>query len=162
MSKTEKRVALVANAYLLERDALRVELDAMRQRAEAAEKDADAMRCLAYERTQRKDIAEAALAAERARAEIAQLRAALRASTEAAAVVYLRSEVDQLRAQLAAAVARAEVAEERAAELEAHLAAYQRRAELDAAGIGAVCETCGNELNMHGWCVMCTPDEAQP
>ena len=70
--------------------------------------------------------------------------------------------IDQLRAQLAAAVARAEVAEERAAELEAHLAAYQRRAELDAAGIGAVCETCGNELNMHGWCVMCTPDEAQP
>ena len=37
MSRTEKRVALVANAYLLERDALRVELDAMRQRAEAAE-----------------------------------------------------------------------------------------------------------------------------
>ena len=163
MSKTEKRVALVANAYLLERDALRVELDAMRQRAEAAEKDADAMRCLAYERTQRKDIAEAALAAERARAEAAEHEAAaLRASTEAAAVVYLRSEVDQLRAALAAAVARAEVAEERAAELEAHLAAYQRRAELDAAGIGAVCETCGNELNMHGWCVMCTPDEAQP
>ena len=111
MSKTEKRVALVANAYLLERDALRVELDAMRQRAEAAEKDADAMRCLAYERTQRKDIAEAALAAERARAEIAQLRAALRASTEAAAVVYLRSEVDQLRDALAAATARAEAAE---------------------------------------------------
>ena len=70
--------------------------------------------------------------------------------------------IRSLRAALAAAVARAEVAEERAAELEAHLAAYQRRAELDAAGIGAVCETCGNELNMHGWCVMCTPDEAQP
>ena len=104
-----------------------------------------------------------ALAAATARAEAAEHEAAaLRASTEAAAVVYLRSEVDQLRAQLAAAVARAEVAEERAAELEAHLAAYQRRAELDAAGIGAVCETCGNELNMHGWCVMCTPDEAQP
>ena len=71
MSKTEKRVALVANAYLLERDALRVELDAMRQRAEAVQKDADAMRCLAYERTQRKDIAEAALAAAEQRAEAA-------------------------------------------------------------------------------------------
>ena len=72
MSKTEKRVALVANAYLLERDALRVELDAMCQRAEAVQKDADAMRCLAYECTQRKDAAEAALAAERARAEAAE------------------------------------------------------------------------------------------
>ena len=44
MSKTEKRVALVANAYLLERDALRVELDAMRQRAEAAERERDELR----------------------------------------------------------------------------------------------------------------------
>ena len=97
-------------------DQLRAELAAERQRAEAAEKDAVAFRCLAYECTQRKDIAEAALAAERVRV----------------------------------------------AELEAHLAARQRRAELDAGGIGAVCPACGYELDEHGWCGMCTPEAVQP
>ena len=74
---------------------------------------------------------------------------------------------------LAAANARAEAAEKdanelraalaaervRVAELEAHLAARQRRAELDAGGIGAVCPACGYELDEHGWCGMCTPEE---
>ena len=59
-----------------------------------------------------------ALAAATARAEAAEHEAAaLRASTEAAAVVYLRSEVDQLRAALAAATARAEAAEAVAADM---------------------------------------------
>ncbi len=74
MSKTEKRVALVANAYLLERDALRVELDAMRQRAEAAEAAnarcreanillANSRNAAAEEWRQRAEAAEAALVA---------------------------------------------------------------------------------------------------
>ena len=50
----------------------------------------------------------------------------------------------------------------RVAELEAHLAARQRRAELDAGGIGAVCPACGYELDEHGWCGMCTPEAVQP
>lgn len=96
-----------------------------KQRAEAAQKDAVAFRYLAYERTQRKDAAEATLAAERARAEAAEHEAAaLRASTEAAAVVYLRSEVDQLRAALAAAAARAEAAEARAARVDEYASYY--------------------------------------
>ena len=85
-----------------------------------------------------------ALAAATARAEAAEHEAAaLRASTEAAAVRYLRSEVDQLRDALAAAAARAEAAEatielrqkegqEAAAEIDklrATLAAERARAE---------------------------------
>ena len=61
--------------------------------------------------------------------------------------------------QLAATIQRAEAAEKRAAELEAHLVARQRRAELDAAGIGEICPQCGYELDADGWCAMC---EVQP
>lgn len=61
--------------------------------------------------------------------------------------------------ELAATIQRTEAAEKRAAELEAHLAARQRRAELDAAGIGEVCPQCGYELDADGWCAMC---EVQP
>lgn len=56
------------------------------------------------------------------------------------------STYDQLLLQLAAMRQRAEVAEARVAELEAHIAARQRRSELD--------ET--------GWCAMCNEGEVQP
>ena len=75
------------------------------------------------------------------------------------ALVAQHNEMDDA---LAAATARAEAAEARVAELEAHLAARQRRAELDAGGIGAVCPACGYELDEHGWCGMCTPEAVQP
>ena len=80
----------------------------------------------------------------------------------------LRAERDQLRgirdtleAERNAANARAEAAEARVAELEAHLAARQRRAELDAADIGPLCPACGYELDADGWCAMCAESEVQ-
>lgn len=63
------------DAYIPREDAEAVVAE-WKQRAEAVQKDADAMRCLAYECTQRKDAAEAALAAERARAEAAESKLA--------------------------------------------------------------------------------------
>jgi len=63
------------DAYIPREDAEAVVAE-WKQRAEAAQKDADAMRCLAYECTQRKDAAEAALAAASARAEAAEARVA--------------------------------------------------------------------------------------
>ena len=58
------------DAYIPREDAEAVVAE-WKQRAEAAQKDAEAMRYLAYERTQRKDAAEAALAAAEQRAEAA-------------------------------------------------------------------------------------------
>ncbi len=78
------------------------------------------------------------------------------------AICKIADRIGRMGADLAAERQRREAAEARVAELEDHLAARQRRAELDAGGIGAVCPACGYELDEHGWCGMCTPEAVQP
>ena len=103
------------DAYIPREDAEAVVAE-WKQRAEAAQKDADAMRCLAYECTQRKDAAEAALAAAEQRAEVAEAQERLAVADIAATERRMQADVDFWTNSAGEWKQRAEAAEAKPAE----------------------------------------------